>query len=255
MGLDITLGVVVLIAAVRGWFKGFLRQAIPLGALVGCVYAADPVRDLVRPHAAGYFPSIGPEILDRLLWWSSAVLSYVLMTGIGLSILKSMKRRTYGEPEPNRADQGAGFTLGALKGAIVASFLAAAVAKYGPPYFATTPFAEEQTKTSRAMEWSVQFRPAEKLWESVPVQAFVARVKNRGVWSAGEVKALDKKVPEKPAGTETAKPSATADTPIRTAAGRPRTLSVPRRLDPRSPEFLREFEQEMQREGLEPVRP
>src|SRR4051812_36217421 len=108
MGLDITLGVLVFLSAVRGWFKGFLRQAIPIGALIGCVYLADPVRDLARPHARSYFPSIGHEVLDRLLWWTAAVLSYVLTSGIALTILKSMRRRTYGDPEPNRTDQGAG---------------------------------------------------------------------------------------------------------------------------------------------------
>ncbi|MDB5353271.1 MAG: putative rane protein required for colicin production [Planctomycetota bacterium] len=255
MGLDITLGIVVLIGAIRGWFKGFLRQVIPLGALVGCVYAADPVRDLARPYAASYFPSIGGEILDRLLWWTAAALLYVLMTGVSLSILKSMRRRTYGEPEPNRADQGAGFTLGAIKGLILASFLAAAVTKYGPPYLSTAPFADEQAKTSKAMAWSLQYCPAEKLWVSPPVQSFVSRVKSRGVWSAGETKSLEKKIDEKPSGTETAKPSATADTPIRTASGRPKTLSVPRRLDPGSPSFLEELENEMRHEGLDPDRP
>jgi len=255
MGLDITLGVVIFIAAIRGWFKGFVRQAIPLAAMVGCVYAADPLRELARPRARAYFPSIGPDVLDRLLWWTAAALSYLLMTGVALSIVRAMKRRTYGEPEPNRADQGAGFTLGAAKGLIVASCIAAAISSYAPPYFPSAPFAEEQTKSSRAMEWARKYRPAETLWQSPPVQAFVARVKSRGVWS-GETKARPSEE-HKPGKleVETAQPSPPSEPPIRTAAGRPKTLQMRRHLDPSSPDFLREFEDEMSREGLATDRP
>ena len=129
MGLDIGLGILVLVSAIRGWYKGFFRQVITLAALVGCVYLADPLRDLARPYAKSNFPSIAPDVLDRLLWWSSGVAWYLVMSGVALSILKSVRRRPYGDPEPNRGDQGAGFALGALKGLIVASFLCAGVTK------------------------------------------------------------------------------------------------------------------------------
>lgn len=253
MGLDITFGLLVFLAAVRGWFKGFLRQAIPLAALVGCVYLADPVRDLARPHASRYFPSIGPDVMDRLLWWTAAVLSYVVTAGIALSILKSMRKRTYGEPEPNRTDQGAGFTLGALKGVIVASFLASGVAKVAPTYLNKTPMVEDQTRASKAMAWAEQYRPAERLWSSPPVQALVARVKSRGMWSAPEPKkAGDAPAPEAdPTVTaKTAKPASPSG-PVPLSQPRPRTLSLPG-LDPASPEFNRELEDEMRRQGLNP---
>ena len=58
MGLDLTLGALVLIAALRGWFKGFLLQAIALSSLIGCVYIADPIRDFARPHAIDYLPGV-----------------------------------------------------------------------------------------------------------------------------------------------------------------------------------------------------
>ena len=50
MGLDLALGGLVLLAAIRGWFKGFVMQAVRLSGLVACVYAADPIRDQVRPR-------------------------------------------------------------------------------------------------------------------------------------------------------------------------------------------------------------
>src|SRR5262249_26336118 len=114
MGLDVALGVLILLAAVRGWFKGFFLQAIGLGALVSCVYLADPLRDFARPHAAEYLPAIRPELLDRLLWWTCAVVAYLVIAGVGRGLLKASRRRPYGEIEPNRGDQGAGFALGAL---------------------------------------------------------------------------------------------------------------------------------------------
>lgn len=248
MGLDVTLGILVLLAGIRGWFKGFVRQAIPLAALVGCIYLADPLRDLARPYARQYFPSIGHEILDRILWWSSGVVAYVVTSGIAFSIVKSMRKKTYGEPEPNRADQGAGFSLGVAKGLIVASCVASAVRAYGPGYYSQAPFVEDQSKASRAIEWAERYRPAETLWKSIPVQAVVARVKSRGMWSDAQPSAKPKEAA--PVDTETAKPAPAAD-PVRTASERPRTLSLPK-LDPSSPEFDRQFEDALRREGLQP---
>jgi uncharacterized membrane protein required for colicin V production len=241
MGLDITLGVVVLLAGIRGWFKGFVRQAIPLSALVGCVYLADPIRELARPYAHEYFPSIGLVVLDRLLWWSSAVLAYLITTGVAFSILKSMKRKTYGEPEPNRTDQGAGFTFGVVKGLIIASFLAAAVRTYAPGYYPQAPFVESQAKTSKSLVWSEQYKPAESMWKSPPVRAFVGRVKSRGMWT-DEVVPSEKAKEEAPK-TESARP-ATPTEPLRTASEKPKTLSLPR-LKPDSPTFERDFEEAM----------
>ncbi len=251
MGLDIALGVVILASAIRGWFKGFLRQAIVLAALVGCVYAADPLRDLARPYAAKNFPSIAAPVLDRLLWWSAAVISYFLVSGIGLSILKSSRKRTYGDPEPNRSDQGAGFTLGALKGAIVAAFLASGIAQYAPPFLKGNHFAEEQTERSYALKWSDRYRPAELLWNSPPVRSFVARVRTRGMWGSQETQEERTETAkiERDASEKKARPAST-EVP-RTASNRTKPLQIPS-LDPDDPEFARKLERELRREGLEP---
>lgn len=243
MGLDVTLGVLVLLAGIRGWFKGFVRQAIPIAALVGCVYLADPLRDLARPHAREYFPTIGHGILDRLLWWSSAVVAYLVTSGVAFTIVKSFRKRTYGEPEPNRTDQGAGFTLGVVKGLVVASCLASALQSYGPKYYEQAPFVEKQAKKSRAMEWAERFHPAETLWKSSPVQAVVARVKTRGLGTDEEKPA----VVEKPAPGRTPQ----ASEPVQTASERTKTLSLPRPLDPDSPDFERELREALRREGID----
>src|SRR4051794_411063 len=118
MGLDLILGGMILIAAIRGWMRGFVLQAIRLTGLVSCVYLAEPVRDLARPYVAPHLASIRVDLLDRLLWWASAVLSYVVMVGLGSLTVKMYRRRTFGEAEPSRADQFAGFLLGAAKGGV-----------------------------------------------------------------------------------------------------------------------------------------
>jgi uncharacterized membrane protein required for colicin V production len=253
MGLDVALGILVLIAGIRGWLRGFIRQAIPLAALVGCVYAASPLRDLARPHAREYFPSIGHEVLDRMLWWTAGVLSYVLMTGVCFSIVKAMRKRTYGDPEPNRADQGAGFTLGVAKGLIVASCLATALRSYGPNVYNQAPALEKQAEKSRAMEWSEKYRPAETLWNSTPVQKFVAVVKSEGMGTkVEEIPAKTAKDAE-PATVEKPKKESRnpAEPAIRTASEKARTLSLPD-LDPLSPEFDKAMEEALRREGLRP---
>ena len=56
MGLDLTLGVIILIAAFRGWFQGFVSQAVRIAGLVACVYLAEPVRDYAKPYVLPYLP-------------------------------------------------------------------------------------------------------------------------------------------------------------------------------------------------------
>ncbi len=252
MGLDITLGVLVLLAGIRGWFRGFIRQAIPIGALVGCVFLANPLRNLGRPHARDYFPSINHEVLDRLLWWTSAVLAYVVTSGIAVSLVKSVRKRTYGEPEPNRADQGAGFTLGVAKGLIFASCVASAIRAYGPGYYTQAPFVEDQAKTSRSIEWAERYHPAESIWKSQPIQTVVRQVRTGGMWSNAEEKApATAEESDSPPKRQTARPTPAAE-PLRTALERPKTLSLPH-SDPDSAEFareLRDIADSLQRERL-----
>lgn len=258
MGLDIALGVFILLWAVRGWFKGFLTQAVGLGALVGSVFVATPLRDLARPHVSEWLPSLHPDVLDRLLWWSSALVGLVLLAGSGSWILRLATRRPPTSlpitPQPNRADQGAGFLLGAAKGFVVCSFLAAAIVQYAPGYAdAGGGLVEEQTKTSKALLWAAQYKPAEQIWNSQPVQMIVAEVSQNGLWGEPSGSSAE------PAGLQAteAKPpqngrarSSVTDDALRTAA-RPPRLSVPR-LDPTSPTFRDDVDREMRRHGLDP---
>jgi uncharacterized membrane protein required for colicin V production len=244
MGLDIALGAIVLVAGIRGWLKGFLLQAIQLGALVGCVYLAAPLRDLARPYALDYFPGIQPEILDKLLWWVGAVLAYLVTAGIAISTVRLYRRRHYLEGmEPNRGDQGAGFLLGAAKGALIAVFLAAGISRYVPAYVKSSGWLPEQIASSRALQLSERYHPADQLWRSAPVQEFVSRIRAGGLG-------------EKPSSRDTAR----LDEPSHVQAPppakdplpseiHPPALSIPgRSIDPHSPDFLNELDRELARE-------
>jgi uncharacterized membrane protein required for colicin V production len=126
MGLDLALGAVVLLAAIRGWLRGFVSQAVRLSSFVGCFYLADPVRDQLRPYVLPRLPKVDPALMDRILWWTSAVASYVVVVGLASLAIKMMRRPDpSGLPEARRDDQFAGFLLGAAKGALVAAFLTA----------------------------------------------------------------------------------------------------------------------------------
>lgn len=254
MGLDMALGALILIWGIRGWFRGFMLQAISLSALVACAYLANPVRDAARPYAQEYFPAIAPAILDRLLWWGSAVACFVVWSGLGSWIVKVRRRPLYGDLEPNRTDQGAGFLFGAAKGAVIAAFLASAIVGYAPGHMKPGGVVEAQTKASRVLLWAQQYHPAEQIWNSHPVQSFVAHVRRNGLWDEGKPPAAADLVPQPMVDAPPAeqKPSRAASKPVETAV-RPHALSIPapsRRLDPSSPTFRDDLDRELQAMGL-----
>jgi Colicin V production protein len=232
MGLDIALGIVVLLGAIRGWFRGFMLQAIRLGGLVGCVYAAAPIRDQARPYVVPYLTSVPPVMLDRMLWWSSAVVSYITMVGLASLAVKLYRRRPYGEPEPNRADQFAGMLLAAGKSAVVAAFLVGALDKYALTWIKQVPWATEMTKSSTVLTWHDQYHPSEKIWEAAPVQHFVGYVQKMGVAGPSAIDA----------------PATAEARPVQTAS-RPPRLDLPTRdpLDPTSPDFTEKFDEEFRK--------
>lgn len=183
MGLDVALGVVILIAAFRGWLQGFLYQFIRIGGLVACVYLAAPVRDQMKPHVMGYLPSIRADRVDRLLWWVSASVCYIVVVGVATLVMKMTRRPEIPgvAPQRSRNDQFAGFLLGIAKGGLVAAFLVAAFDDYGRKQIQAFPWAEKQAETSRALAWNGQYHPASRIWGSVPVQHFVNHIQRMGL--------------------------------------------------------------------------
>ncbi len=181
MGLDLALGALVLVAALRGWLKGFVMQAVRLSGLVACVYAAEPIREQVKPYVLAHLPTIRPDLVDRLLWWCSAVVAYVVLVGLASMIVNLSRRRPLGLAEPNRGDQLAGLLLGGAKGLLAASFVVAGVQKYAIAHLKTIPQAHELVAGSQALEWDAQYHPAVRIWAMPPVQTLVARVQRGGL--------------------------------------------------------------------------
>jgi uncharacterized membrane protein required for colicin V production len=195
MGLDLVLGGFVLVAAIRGWLKGFVVQAIRLVGLVAAVYAAAPVRDLAKPYAIKYLPSIRPDLVDRLFWWVSAVGCYFVIVGVtSLVVAKARRPSPLGIGEANRSDQFAGLGLGLAKGLIVVCFLVASLEKYGEPYLDKVPYGPEQSKESTAWEWNKRFHPAARIWAAKPVKNFVAHIQKMGLNGPGDASDADEPV-------------------------------------------------------------
>jgi len=206
MGLDLALGGIVLIAALRGWLKGFVVQAIRLAGLVAAVYSAVPVREYVKPYVASQLPTLRPELLDRMLWWGSAVLSYVVIVGVASLIVAVARRPRFGIDEPNRGDQFAGFWLGVAKGLVSASFLVAGLERYALPQIARISWAEEQRTTSVAWDWNAKYHPAEKIWAAPPVQQFVGHIQRMGLKGATSPEVVAEPEPVKAAQTASRTP-------------------------------------------------
>ncbi|WP_435017063.1 CvpA family protein [Tundrisphaera sp. TA3] len=240
MGLDIALGVVILLGAIRGWFRGFLLPGIRLAALIGCVFAAAPLRDQARPHVTPYLATIQPAMLDKMLWWASAVVSYVAVVGLSsLAIALQRRKPAFGEPDENRADQFAGMLLGGAKATIVAAFLVAGLDRYAREWAHTIPWAEKQAKTSRALVLNDEYRPAERIWTSPPVRHFVAHIRRMGIsGEAAETPGQDA-------------PAPVAEIPaVQTAAARPPHLSLPDSgslPNPSSDDFLQSFDRALEK--------
>jgi hypothetical protein len=151
------------------------------------VYLAQPVRDYAKPNVLPYLPSIQPELVDRLLWWVSAAVTYVVLVGAASLVIKMTRRPEIpGISQSGRNDQFAGFLLGTTKGVLIAAFATAGVQKYALDQIKTVTWAEEQVKTSWALKWSEEYQPVPRIWSSPPVRHFVNHVERMGLRKPGE---------------------------------------------------------------------
>ena len=208
MVMDLVLGGLVLVAAIRGWRKGFLGQVIRLAGLVAGVYLAAPLRDMAKPHVVSYLASVRPDVVDRLLWWVSATTAYFVLVGFAsLALSRSKRQSALGIDDANRSDQFAGLGLGLTKGVITACFLVGALEKFGEPYLDKVPYGPEQSKESHAWDWNKRFHPASRIWHTKPVREFVRYVQKMGLnGPAGSEDADDRSEPDKPVQTASRTP-------------------------------------------------
>jgi len=188
--LDLVLGLIILIAAFRGWFKGFTSQAVRIAGFLACFYLADPVREQVRPYVLAKLPTIDPGLMDRILWWTCAVVSYIVLVGFSTLAIQLMRS----PPEPGarrsrRDDQFGGLFLGAAKGLLLVAFLAAGVQKYGADLARNVPWAERRTLGSYALQWTDRYQPVPRIWAVPPVRRFVEHIQRNGLKNSIEAEA------------------------------------------------------------------
>ena len=186
MGLDLALGVIILLLAFRGWFKGFVRQAIGLTSLVVAPYASVPVRDYAKPYVLPYLTTIQPDLIDRGLWWVSFIVTFLVLVWVAMLVVKMTRRPEIpGISQSGHNDQFAGFFLGATKGLLIAAVIAALIQNYGLEQAKNVSWAEDQAKASWALKWNETYRPAGKIWASKPVRLFVEHVTRMGLQPPG----------------------------------------------------------------------
>jgi uncharacterized membrane protein required for colicin V production len=230
MGLDLALGIVILIVAFRGWFQGFVVQAVRIGGLIACVYCADPVRDFAKPRVLPYLPSIQPDLVDRLLWWVSAVATYVVLVGIAMVLAKMTRRPEIpGIPPASRNDQFAGFFVGATKGVLIAALLVAGMQKYAMHQINNISWAEQQAQGSWALKWNEKYQPVAKIWSSRPVRHFVNHIHRMGLQNpADRPQSPDSAEADEDPPVQTASRSREFDAPVANEADpNPRSISPP----------------------------
>lgn len=187
MGLDLALGVIILLLAFRGWFKGFVSQAVRLTSLVVAVYGAVSVRDYAKPYVLPYLTAIQPDLVDRGAWWVSFVVTYLVLVAVAMLVVKMTRRPEIpGISQSGHNDQFAGFFLGASKGVLAAAVIAAGIQNYGSEQAKNVSWAEDQMKASWALKWNETYQPARKIWASKPVRHLAEHVYRMGLQPPGD---------------------------------------------------------------------
>ncbi len=186
MGLDVFFAILVLIFAIRGWFRGFWKQSIRLGSFVAAVYSAAPIRDFALPIVDDYL-GIRPDVLQMLLWWGTLFLSFILISSLGHGLLRSYQSRSEedrirkGLPKrPHRGNESAGSLLGMLKGILVASMIAGTLQSNLGDYRKQDGWLGQHVSKSKILAVTARYHFAEIVGNSVPVQHLVAQFRDEG---------------------------------------------------------------------------
>ena len=111
-GLDLTVGLVLLISALLAFMRGFVQETLSIGAWIGALFGALYGTRFVHPFARKIIP------LD---WAADAAATVVLFLVILflLSIVTNMVARTVQRSTLNPLDRSLGFLFGLLRGAVI----------------------------------------------------------------------------------------------------------------------------------------
>ncbi len=145
------------------------------------------MRDYAKPYVLPHLSSIDPSVIDRILWWVSAVAVNLVLVGVATLVIKMTRRPEIpGIVQSGRNDQFAGFFVGAMKGLLAAVFVAAGIQNYAMDQIKSVTWADEQVKASWALKWSEAYQPARKIWASRPVRHIVDHIERMGLRRPGD---------------------------------------------------------------------
>jgi len=111
-GLDLTVGLILLISALLAFLRGFVQETLSIGAWVGATFGALYGVRYVHPYARSIIP------LD---WAADAAATVVLFLVIlfVLSLATNMVARTVQRSALNPLDRSLGFLFGLIRGAVI----------------------------------------------------------------------------------------------------------------------------------------
>jgi membrane protein required for colicin V production len=111
-GLDLTVGLILLISALLAFWRGFVQETLSIGAWAGAGFGALYGVRFVQPFFRSFIP------LD----WAAdaaAVVALFLAILFVLSLLTTMISRTVQRSALNPLDRSLGFLFGLLRGAVI----------------------------------------------------------------------------------------------------------------------------------------
>jgi membrane protein required for colicin V production len=113
-GLDLTVGLVLLISALLAFLRGFVQETLSVGAWIGATFGALYGVRYVHPYAREIIP------LDWAADAAATVVLFLLILFV-LSLATNMVARTVQRSSLNPLDRSLGFVFGILRGAVILS--------------------------------------------------------------------------------------------------------------------------------------
>jgi membrane protein required for colicin V production len=111
-GLDLAVGIVLLVSALLAFMRGFVHEVLSIVAWVGAVLAAIYGLVFVRPFARGIIP------IDWAADAAAAVVIFLLVL-LALSILTNAVARSIQKSALNNLDRSLGFVFGLARALVI----------------------------------------------------------------------------------------------------------------------------------------
>src|SRR5690348_9186449 len=111
-GLDLTVGLVLLISALLAFLRGFVQETLSVGAWIGATFGALYGVRYVHPYAREVIP------LDWAADAAATVVLFLLILFV-LSIATNMIAQTVQRSSLNPLDRSLGFLFGIMRGAVI----------------------------------------------------------------------------------------------------------------------------------------